>query len=136
MKDYKDYKVGEQVEILGRRTTGSSYPKYMPRNVQFCDHGELPSEEERVWTTVTVCEVTNDDISVFWQNEDYSWLVYDERFVRPITKQEEISAINMATSCVECHESFMYPVEHNCDQGRLCWGCKTTKAWKYTNLRG
>lgn len=135
-----NYKVGDKVEILGRKEPPRSWARRcMPEDVSFLDASdELPNPDMAIWTPVTVDHVYHDEVVVFWADKENSWSVSADdiaQFLRPLV-EKPIITISMATSCVECHTSFMYPVEHNCDEGRLCYGCKTTKAWKYTNLRG
>lgn len=134
------YKVGDRVEILGRFRTSDDedrWKHYMPDNIIFMDQDEdLPEPSKRVWVAVTVYAVYSDETVIFWKNEDYTWIIQEDdvaRFLRPLDKVQ--SQIATATSCVECHESFMYPVEYNCDQGRVCFGCKSTYAWKYPSLK-
>ncbi len=134
-----NYKVGDKVEILGRKST-QYFVGCMPKDVHFLDEGDgIPSPDESIWTPVTIYRITDSVILVGWLNDEDTWYVTKKeapRFLRPLNSvQEVVVPSNMATSCVECHTTFMYPVEHNCDEGRLCYGCKTTKAWKYTNLR-
>lgn len=138
-----NYKVGDKVEILGKKVPGPCFPGVSPEGIVFMDyHDRLPTQSESVWTPVKVVDVySNGDILVAWKDDDHTWMVYEEnipRFIRPLNSVQQEVAVSpsMATSCVECHTTFMYPVEHNCDQGRLCYGCRTTKAWKYSNLRG
>jgi hypothetical protein len=133
-----NYKIGDKVEILGRKST-EYFVDCMPKDVLFMDEGDaMPSPDESIWTPVTIYKITSSEILVSWASEEHTWYVTKKeapRFLRPFGAALHKVTSNMATSCVECHTTFMYPVEHNCDQGRLCYGCKTTKAWKYTNLR-
>jgi len=136
-----NYKVGDKVEILGRKVSG--YHRYSPESpdgVAFMDYYDsLPTESESVWTPVKIIKVINSSLLVAWKDDNHAWRVEGDKiplFIRPLNSAQEAASSGMATSCVECHTTFMYPVEHNCDQGRLCYGCRTTKAWKYSNLRG
>ena len=54
--------------------------------------------------------------------------------LRPHPLSKTISAVTltpMAHSCLECKTQFMYPVEYNLPQGRLCFSCKSQYGWKY-----
>jgi len=136
-----NYKVGDKVEILGKKVPNSHYHQYSPEGVVFMDYYDNPpAESESTWTPVKIIKV-NSGLLVAWKNDNHAWRVEGDKiplFIRPLNSVQQEVAVppSMATSCVECHTIFMYPVEYNCDQGRLCYGCKTTKAWKYSNIRG
>ncbi len=133
------YKVGDKVEIAGYKTEHAMVLT-CPPGIKFYDIGcSIESSDIVCWTEVTVRSMDSaGSIFVFWRNPGRDWLVeyYDvDRFIRPINinVQAQIITADMATSCINCHEGFMYPVEHNVKGGRLCFSCNSTSRWKYTS---
>lgn len=53
--------------------------------------------------------------------------------VRPINHKPTIvkpSSV-LHSFCAECKDVFIYPVEANCAEGRVCYSCRSSYGWKY-----
>lgn len=96
-----------------------------------------------IWVDVIVQDISSpwsigSDVKVHhYQDVNCEWWVSAEMVeahLRPhpsSIKKQLTATIPMATSCLECRTQFMYPVEYNHAQGRLCFSCKGTYAWKW-----
>lgn len=136
-----NYKVGDHVLIAVQRNVlpaGDWFLSPAPYDM----YAAVPNDPE--WQEVVVSKIKTLSTQLVLQvsnltDSDCSyWIVktdFDKR-IKPLTSAAAMvtSTIGLATSCVNCHEGFMYPVKHNVKGGRLCYSCKQIYSWKYASL--
>ncbi len=136
------YKLGDRVEIAGKKVSSHSYSGYMPYDVLFLDVGsaQLPPPDVLVWTKVTIGDIAGRTIGIYWKDDSCLWFVHYsvvDLYLRPIGSDTVTVSTNqmvMATNCLECGTGFMYPVEYNHPNGRVCYSCKKDYRWKYPDV--
>ena len=112
------YQVGDKVEVL-RAGDGSIYAN--PR---------IKIETDR-WVATEILDVDLYNLTYWVRNEDYGPYWVHESLIRPLSS----SSSTLHHHCVECKEVFLYPVEANCAEGRVCFSCRSSYGWKYQILK-
>lgn len=126
-----NYTIGQEVEVICERLSGGTYNPY--RSI-------LPSPmfETDEWEIADIKDIQPHfklSIYVVFRSDKLlpgaCWVAPE--VVRPINHKPSIvkpSAV-LHSFCAECKDVFIYPVEANCAEGRVCYSCRSSYGWKY-----
>lgn len=120
------YQVGDKVEVL---TAADGSPYTFP-------HVEIETDR---WVETEILDIDPYDKKLtYWVsgkevNSDPYWV--HESLIRPLSSSATKPSPALHHHCVECKEVFLYPVEANCVEGRLCFSCRSSYGWKYQILK-
>lgn len=96
---------------------------------------DVSAHNPSFWDDAIVKETFPNDEKVVVQHK-FGKYAGQRHFVRitSIRLKNNVSVkqeVKLYSSCVECKEVFIYPVEANCAEGRVCYSCRSSYGWKY-----